>query len=401
MNLDMQATPVTFGKRGARAAPATAKTAPTTRPDAAPTVADASPSDLQRFLGGIPLLTFGMIASLMLIFALEQAFAFDVGPGAALSHETLIAFGAASYQLAFGQKEFWRLLLAPLLHASSSHLVGNCVALAMVGFRLEPLIGRGWFALIFVASAIGGIAGSMIGNDPAITTVGASGAITGLVAAGLVMSFHVRADEEDGGKMRRRALFLLVPALLPLFLGVHDHVDYRAHLGGAIVGSAIASALIVTWDGESFRPRWAREAANIALACLGVSLLSCFFIARHYGDEAAVASTVMPDSLAAQPVDSLEDQSGKLMDRYPTDPRTLELRAFFLLKTHQPDKADALLRQAMTANWPARPFAEPQVHAHAQALLAAFLLYQRRPADARDLATRFAPTRRRSRLARP
>ena len=137
--------------------------------------------------------------------------------------------------------------------------------MAMVGFLLEPLIGRGWLAVIFTASALGGIMGSMIGNDPASTTVGASGAITGLLAAGLVMSFHRRADAGDAGKMRKRAIFLLVPALLPLFLGVRDHVDYHAHLGGALVGGAIALALIVTWDGDFFvragrawrrEPRW-------------------------------------------------------------------------------------------------------------------------------------------------
>jgi rhomboid protease GluP len=386
MTLDTHVTPPTFGKRGARPAPAAEKIAPAVPVEAAPIIADAPPTDLQRFLGGIPLLTFGMIAGLMAIFALEQAFAFDVGPAGALSQESLIAFGAASYDLAFGQKEFWRLFLAPLLHASASHLVGNCIAMAMVGFRLEPLIGRGWFALIFAASALGGVAGSMIGNDPLMTTVGASGAITGLVAAGLVMSFHVRADEEDGGKMRRRALFLLVPALLPLFLGVHDHVDYRAHLGGAIVGGAIASALIVTWDGESFRPRWAPEAAIVALVLLGASLLSCLFIVGRYADEAVVASTVMPDSLAIQPIDRLLSRSVELMSRYPTDPRTSEIRALFLLKTNQTAEAETLLRRLMTAKWPARPFAEPQVRTHAQALLAAVLAYERRRPEALALA---------------
>ena len=386
MNFDAQATAVTFGKRGARPAPAAAKTAPAIQPVAATAAADAPPTGLQRFLGGIPLLTFGMIACLMVIFALEQAFAFDVGPGGALSRESRIALGAVSYELAFGQHEFWRLFLAPLLHQSSAHLTGNCVAMAMVGFRLEPLIGRGWFALIFVASALGGVAASMIGNDPALTTVGASGAITGLVATGLVMGFHARAEEEDGGKMRRRALFLLVPALLPLFLGVHGHVDYYAHLGGAIVGGAIAAALIVTWDGESFRPRLAREAAQIAFVGLGISLLSCIFITRRYADEAAVASTIMPDSLATQPMDRLASQLAELTGRYPSDPRTMGIRAIVLLKTNQTESAESLLRQMMTVKWPARPFAEPQVHANAQAVLATLLLYERRRPEAFALA---------------
>jgi rhomboid protease GluP len=98
------------------------------------------------------------------------------------------------------------------------------------------------------------MAGSMIGNPSYVTTVGASGAITGLIAAAFVMSFHSRTDSEDAAKMRRRALFFGVPALLPLFLGVQGHTDYHAHLGGTLVGAAVALALAFAWDGTSFRP---------------------------------------------------------------------------------------------------------------------------------------------------
>ena len=88
-------TAPTFGKRGVRAAPP-----PPSRPAAAQTAsapsttADAPPSDLEQFLGIFPLLTMGMIVGLASIFGLEQKFAFDVGPGGALSLESLIALGA-------------------------------------------------------------------------------------------------------------------------------------------------------------------------------------------------------------------------------------------------------------------------------------------------------------------
>ena len=377
----------TFGRRGIRPPPPPlSRPAPAQKASEPGAAADAPPSDLERFLGMFPLLTAGMIVGLASIFALEQKFAFDIGPGGALSLESLIALGGASFDQVVGREEAWRLFLAPLLHSSSAHLIGNCVAMAMVGFLLEPLIGRGWFALIFAASALGGVAGSMIGNDPAATTVGASGAITGLVAAGLVMSFHRRADADDARKMRRRAIFLLAPALLPLFLGVRDHVDYHAHLGGALVGGAVALTLIVTWDGDSFRPRWARMAARTAMAGLAVSLISCSFVFFHYPDEAAVAQTIIPDSLATQPFAALTNQSSDLMGRYPADPRALLIRAAFLAKIEQFPEAEDLLRRAMTTEWPARPFMETKVRKRAQALLAVVLLDERRGRDALDMA---------------
>jgi membrane associated rhomboid family serine protease len=381
-----------FGKRGVRVAQR-----PVARPTEAPAaVAVDEIDDGHRLIGAIPLLTFGMAIGLTLIFGLEQYFAFDVGPGAALSPESLIALGAASHDRVFGHGEFWRLLLAPLLHASSSHLAGNCVAMAMVGFRLEPLIGRGWFALIFAASALAGVAGSMIGNDPMTTTVGASGAITGLVAAGLFMSFHERADAEDGYKMRRRALFLLVPALLPLFLGVRDHVDYHAHLGGAFAGAVIALGLIVTWNGDSFRPRGAIAAAKIAM-CLGVAAMAAgLCIIPRYGEEAAIARTVMPDSLAARPMDELAARSADLMARYPDDPRAALIRAVALLQARQPQLAESILRKTMTMAWPARPFAAPFVRERAQALLALALGIEWRFVEASALAREICADPRRS-----
>src|SRR5262249_21356153 len=129
---------------------------------------DASPIGEKNFLADIPLLTGGLIVFLMFIFGLETRYAFDIGKDGNLSVPSLIAFGATSRDLVVGGHEWWRIGLAPLLHASASHFLGNSVALFFVGIRLEPTIGRGWFALIFVVSAIGGEIGSLWGNPPGI-----------------------------------------------------------------------------------------------------------------------------------------------------------------------------------------------------------------------------------------
>jgi len=375
-----------FGKRGVR------RPGPPPRAEAKPIEAVApepesdAPSDVQRLLGGVPLLTFAVMTGLMLCFGLEQVFAFDIGPGAAPSPESLTALGAASFENAIASGQIWRLFLAPLLHASSSHFLGNCLAFALVGFLLEPIIGRGWFALIFAASALGGVAGSMIGNPPSLSTVGASGAITGLIAAAFVMSFHARTDAGDARKMRRRALFFGVPALLPLFLGARGHTDYHAHLGGAIVGAAIAAFLMATWDGTSFRPRWARPAARVSAATLAASILSCAFIPLHFGEQAALAQTLIPEAVAAEPDALLTRRSEELMSRYPEDPRAYLVRASALSESRRLSEAETMLRQAMAMPWPARPWAETQMHQRAQGILAVLLVYDHNRSEAVDLA---------------
>src|SRR5262249_61664854 len=124
--------------------------------------ADAPSIGEKNFLDDIALLTGGLIVFLMLIFWLETRYAFDIGKDGNLSVHSLIAFGATSRDLVVGGHEWWRLGLAPLLHASASHFFGNSVALFFVGIRLEPTIGRGWLALLFVARAVRG------GSRPAL-----------------------------------------------------------------------------------------------------------------------------------------------------------------------------------------------------------------------------------------
>src|ERR1700678_1788538 len=102
MSMDMQLAEVrTFGKRGVRAAPVQPR-APAPPAARVSELEHEIPSDVQRLFGAIPLLTFGLIVGLALIFGLEQRLAFDVGPGASLSQESLVALGAASREHAIG-----------------------------------------------------------------------------------------------------------------------------------------------------------------------------------------------------------------------------------------------------------------------------------------------------------
>ncbi len=383
----------TFGQRGTqpRIEPSRRALKPVPTASAAeaanPTLEEVD--DGARLLGSIPMLTIGLIVGLAAIFLAEQRYAYDVGAGGAISQESLLAFGAVSYDRAFGSWELWRIFLAPLLHADNSHLIGNCVAFALVGFRLETLIGRGWFAAIFVASALGGVAGSLIGNEHSGTTVGASGAITGIIAALLAMSFHHQADAADQWKIRRRALFFGVPALLPLFLGVKDHVDYHAHLGGAIVGGSIGLLIAVLWTGESFRPLHAALAGRIAAAGLAASCIAVLFVGGQYAQRAADVNNMIPDSmLEGDPMDAA-DRAFDLVRQYPDDPRGPIFVALSDLKLKHWPQAEAALRQAMKVEWPQRRDAERPMHEFAQAILAAVLSAEGRRREALALGREF------------
>jgi len=381
----------TFGRRGAAprfaspvARPATAAAVPI-EPDREP-----SAVDIHEMIGGrslladIPLLTAGMILFLLIVFTVERRLAFDVGRDGTLSLQSLLAFGGISRDLVVGSGQWWRVGLAPILHLSTMHLVGNCVALFFVGWRLEPMIGRGWFALIFVVSALGGVAGSLYGNPPALASVGASGAITGLIGALFVVSFHHRADPDEQRAMRRTSLRFGVPALLPLFFSTSGHVDYFAHAGGAIAGGATALALAAMWSAGRPRPDFDRLVGAAAAAGLALSMACAGFTPRHYAEYRAEAAQFIPSAQMPTTLDAGATRSADLVDRYPKDPRAHLLRAVYFAEHAQFHDAEDQLRITLSMTASGATFRP--IRDQTQAILALVLAQQGRHSEAKELA---------------
>ena len=78
--------------------------------------------------------------------------------------------------------EYWRLVTAGFLHAGFFHLLFNMLSLYILGGLLEPAVGRLRFGLIYFVSLLAGSFGALL-LEPTSPTVGASGAIFGLMGA--------------------------------------------------------------------------------------------------------------------------------------------------------------------------------------------------------------------------
>ena len=143
-----------------------------------------------------------------------------------------------SFALAFGmipiaiaQGEWWRLLTSTLLHGSILHLLFNMYALYWLGPQLERSLGHGRFAALYILSALGGSVASYWFSDLRTVSVGASGAIFGLITATIVIGREMRTDVSQ----------LIVLLGLNVVIGfLQSGIDWRAHFGGAITGAAIA-----------------------------------------------------------------------------------------------------------------------------------------------------------------
>jgi membrane associated rhomboid family serine protease len=138
------------------------------------------------------------------------------------------------------QGDWWRLLTAAFLHYGPFHLLLNMLALWWFGTLLEQRIGSGRFLLIYIASGLAGSAGALV-LSPNSPTVGASGAIFGILGAGLVL--ERQRDFVFGGS----ALGIIVANLVLTF--ALSGISVGGHIGGLIGGAA--SMLALTRFGRS------------------------------------------------------------------------------------------------------------------------------------------------------
>ena len=189
--------------------------------------------DFERRMRRFPPVTGAIIAVLAVIFVAE------LGAGVLASQEAIIRAGAlVRDRVAAG--EYWRLLAAPWLHGSVDHLVGNAIALFILGMICEHAFGRSQFVVLYVLCGLAGSVASLAWS--ARPSVGASGAIFGLQGAAIVL-FRLHR-ERLLMRDRRVGFVLLVWALYSIAGGLlTPFIDNGAHIGGALGGALIARRL--------------------------------------------------------------------------------------------------------------------------------------------------------------
>jgi membrane associated rhomboid family serine protease len=139
-----------------------------------------------------------------------------------------------------GQGDWWRLATAAFLHYGPVHLLLNMLGLYWFGSLLEQRIGSGRYLLIYFVSGLAGSAGALV-LSPTSATVGASGAIFGILGAGLVL--ERQRDYVFGGS----AMGVIV-ANLVLTFAWSGNISVGGHIGGLVGGAA--AMLVLTRFGR-------------------------------------------------------------------------------------------------------------------------------------------------------
>ncbi|MEA2182595.1 MAG: hypothetical protein QOF69_1780 [Solirubrobacteraceae bacterium] len=203
-----------------------------------------------------PQLTYALIAINVIVFVAQVMSGGGLNGlgGSVYSHGAL-----AGQPVADG--EWWRIVTFGFLHGGLLHLLFNTYVLYFLGTLLEPEIGKLRFGLIYAVSLVGGALGALLTSLPYEATVGASGAVFGLMSAAFVALRARGIDPMKTGIGIMIVLNLAITFLIP-------NISIGGHVGGLISGGIVAYLL---FDIGERRSGWERGMIGVS-AALGVAL---------------------------------------------------------------------------------------------------------------------------------
>ena len=206
------------------------------KPGAAPRRAAAS--TIRTFGTRGPIVTQTLIAINVAVFLIQLfngAELMRLDTGWIYENGVLVdqAVNSSGQLVGVAEGDWWRLITATFLHGSLIHLGMNMLVLWLIGPPVEEYFGHARYLLLYLVSGLAGSAGALIlsGGRP---TVGASGAIFGLMGAALILEW--RRIFVFGGQ----ALGLVVVNLV-LTIAIPG-ISIGGHVGGLIGGGLCALA---------------------------------------------------------------------------------------------------------------------------------------------------------------
>ena len=173
-----------------------------------------------------PIMTYILLGMIAIVFLLR----FFIDP-----NELVYWLGNQRDLVKMG--EYYRLITCAFVHIDIVHLMCNMYALYSIGSLAESYYGKIKFTLIYFVSAITGSLLSIIMSDT--FSIGASGAIFGLLGCLLYFGYHYRVY--FGSVLLNKIVPVIV---LNLFIGfMIQGIDNFAHIGGLVGGFLISKAV--------------------------------------------------------------------------------------------------------------------------------------------------------------
>ncbi len=178
--------------------------------------------------------TIALIVVNVVVYALPNLINFR-GPSLSSTQNFLMMGWKDNAEIRDG--EYYRLFTSNFLHADLTHLFVNMFSLFNVGPFVNQIYGNLGFSLIYFLSGIFSSLTSFWFNPS--PSVGASGAIFGLVGA--LLAFSLFNFEEQSGLLANILIVIAINVAIAFF---SPQIDNWGHMGGLVCGFLIGTLLI-------------------------------------------------------------------------------------------------------------------------------------------------------------
>src|SRR5580692_9842758 len=211
-----------------------------------------------RNMATVPRVTYALIAINVAVFLTEGSFTLSGQPTGKIYEEGALfgsIRGVPTLGVAHGQ--WWRIITSGFMHENLIHIGFNMYVLYVLGQMLEPALGRLRFGTIYAVSLLTGSFGALL-VTPHSPTVGASGAIFGLMGAAAVEMRARQIPIMQSGVGGLILLNLVISFTLP-------GISWGGHIGGLIGGAVTA---LVIQLGARYR---SQALALVGCAVIGIA----------------------------------------------------------------------------------------------------------------------------------
>ncbi len=168
--------------------------------------------------------------------------------------------------------QWYRIVTGGFLHAGLLHLAMNMLLLYLIGSQLEALLGRARYLSLYLACLVAGSFGVLL-VSPTSPTVGASGAVFGLMGAAVIAQRRAGIDVWRNGIGGLVVINLLLTFASP-------GISKGAHVAG-LIGGVVIGALVLALD-RAVRSPWVGTVVCVAITTL--LFVGCLWAADHWAD---------------------------------------------------------------------------------------------------------------------
>ena len=181
-----------------------------------------------------PVITYALIIINILVFILS------------VFNDNILSQFAVNRDMIVLADQYYRLITGMFLHAGVLHLLFNMYSLYVIGMQLESFLGKAKYLAVYMLSGLGASMLSIFFSNS--FSVGASGAIFGLMGALLYFGYHYRVYLDSVVKSQ------IIPLIvLNLILGFTlSGIDNWAHIGGLVSGVLATMAVGVKYKSTKF-----------------------------------------------------------------------------------------------------------------------------------------------------